>query len=409
MVTCLENIGLLWGITESEQPRLCGAEMSSLGELRGAWLRIKDGVIESYGVGTPPMEGVDRTIDLAGGAVIPAFCDSHTHLIFAGTREGEFEDKIRGLSYEEIARRGGGILNSAARLQRASEEELYAESRARLDRIISTGTASVEIKSGYGLSLDAEMKMLRVAARLSESSPATVRTTFLCAHALPMEYRGRGDDYIEMVTREWIPAVAAEGLADFVDIFCEEGFFTPDQAARVMECGARHGLRAKIHANQLAFSGGVQIGVRHGALSVDHLESSGSEEIDALLGSSTMPTLLPTAAYFLRAPYPPARQMIDRGLGVALASDFNPGTSPSGNMPLAISMACVNMRMLPQEALVAATINGAYAMGLSDRGTITVGRRADLALLRPMDSVAYLPYSFGENCVRATLIAGEQA
>lgn len=405
MVTVVENIGLLWGIAPTPPTRLVGAEMRSLGELRNCWLSIEDDHISGWGEGTPP--AADLHINAAGGTVIPAFCDSHTHIIFAGTREREFEDKIRGLSYEEIARRGGGILNSAARVQQATEQELYEASAERLTRMVADGTGSVEIKSGYGLTLDAEMKMLRVAARLSESSPATIRTTFLCAHALPVEYRGRADQFVDTVCREWIPAVAAEGLAEFVDLFCEEGFFNTTHAAQIMEAGAKHGLRSKIHANQLAYSGGVQAGVRGGALSVDHLESSGQAEIEALLGTSTMPTLLPSAAFFLRAPYPPARQMIESGLGVALATDYNPGTSPSGYMPLVLTLATVEMRMLPEEALAAATINGAYAMGLNDRGTISVGARADIALLRPMESIAYLPYSFGENCVRGIILGGK--
>lgn len=405
MVTAVENIGLLWGIAPTLPTRLVGAEMRSLGELRNCWLSIEDDHISGWGEGTPP--AADLHINAAGGTVIPAFCDSHTHIIFAGTREREFEDKIRGLSYEEIARRGGGILNSAARVQQATEQELYEASAERLSRMVADGTGSVEIKSGYGLTLDAEMKMLRVAARLSESSPATIRTTFLCAHALPVEYRGRADQFVDTVCREWIPAVAAEGLAEFVDLFCEEGFFNTTHAAQIMEAGAKHGLRSKIHANQLAYSGGVQAGVRGGALSVDHLESSGQAEIEALLGTSTMPTLLPSAAFFLRAPYPPARQMIESGLGVALATDYNPGTSPSGYMPLVLTLATVGMRMLPEEALAAATINGAYAMGLNDRGTISVGARADIALLRPMESIAYLPYSFGENCVRGVILGGK--
>lgn len=405
MVTVVENIGLLWGIAPTLPTRLVGAEMRSLGELRNCWLSIEDDHISGWGEGTPPV--ADLHINAAGGTVIPAFCDSHTHIIFAGTREREFEDKIRGLSYEEIARRGGGILNSAARVQQATEQELYEASAERLSRMVADGTGSVEIKSGYGLTLDAEMKMLRVAARLSESSPATIRTTFLCAHALPVEYRGRADQFVDTVCREWIPAVAAEGLAEFVDLFCEEGFFNTTHAAQIMEAGAKHGLRSKIHANQLAYSGGVQAGVRGGALSVDHLESSGKAEIEALLGTSTMPTLLPSAAFFLRAPYPPARQMIESGLGVALATDYNPGTSPSGYMPLVLTLATVGMRMLPEEALAAATINGAYAMGLNDRGTISVGARADIALLRPMESIAYLPYSFGENCIRGIILGGK--
>ncbi len=405
MVTVVENIGLLWGIAPTLPTRLVGAEMRSLGELRNCWLSIEDDHISGWGEGTPP--AADLHINAAGGTVIPAFCDSHTHIIFAGTREREFEDKIRGLSYEEIARRGGGILNSAARVQQATEQELYEASAERLSRMVADGTGSVEIKSGYGLTLDAEMKMLRVAARLSESSPATIRTTFLCAHALPVEYRGRANQFVDTVCREWIPAVAAEGLAEFVDLFCEEGFFNTTHAAQIMETGAKHGLRSKIHANQLAFSGGVQAGVRGGALSVDHLESSGQAEIEALLGTSTMPTLLPSAAFFLRAPYPPARQMIESGLGVALATDYNPGTSPSGYMPLVLTLATVGMRMLPEEALAAATINGAYAMGLNDRGTISVGARADIALLKPMESIAYLPYSFGENCIRGVILGGK--
>ena len=329
MRTLVDNIGCIFGIERQGRLRLCGEDMGRMETLEDAWLLIEDGRISAFGrraEGVP--ENAGRIIDAAGGTLFPSFCDSHTHLVYAGSREQEFLDKINGLSYEEIARRGGGILNSADRLHAASEDELYATAMERVREIARMGTGCVEIKSGYGLSTEDELKMLRVIRRIRESVPLEVRATFLGAHAVARAYRGRQDAYVDLVCDEMLPAVAREGLADFIDVFCDEGFFTVAETERIIGEGRKYGLRAKIHANELAFSGGVQAGVRCGALSVDHLESSGPEEIEALRGSETMPTLLPGAAFFLGMSNPPAREMIRAGLGVALASDYNPGSSP---------------------------------------------------------------------------------
>ena len=362
MRTLVDNIGCIFGIERQGRLRLCGEEMGSMETLEDAWLLVEDGRIAAFGSASEGMpEDVDRRVDAGGGTLFPSFCDSHTHLIFAGSREQEFLDKINGLSYEEIARRGGGILNSADRLHAASEDELYATAMERVREIARMGTGCVEIKSGYGLSTEDELKMLRVIRRIRESVPLEVRATFLGAHAVARAYRGRQEAYVDLVCDEMLPAVAREGLADFVDVFCDEGFFTVAETERIINEGRRYGLRAKIHANELAVSGGVQVGVRCGALSVDHLESSGAEEIEALRGSETMPTLLPGAAFFLGMSNPPAREMIRAGLGVALASDYNPGSSPSGNMRMVCSLASIRLRMTPREALCAATLNGAYA------------------------------------------------
>ena len=341
--------------------------------------------------------------------LFPSFCDSHTHLVYAGSREQEFLDKINGLSYEEIARRGGGILNSADRLHAASEDELYATAMERVREIAAMGTGCVEIKSGYGLSTEDELKMLRVIRRIRENVPLEVRATFLGAHAVARAYRGRQGEYVDLVCREMLPAVAREGLADFIDVFCDEGFFTVAETERITGEGRKYGLRAKIHANELAVSGGVQAGVRCGALSVDHLESSGAEEIEALRGSDTMPTLLPGAAFFLGMGNPPAREMIRAGLGVALASDYNPGSSPSGNMRMVCSLASIRLRMTPREALCAATLNGAYAMGLSrDFGSITAGKVANFFLTRPMPSVEFFTYAYQTPLIEKVFLRGEE-
>ena len=340
--------------------------------------------------------------------LFPSFCDSHTHLVYAGSREQEFLDKINGLSYEEIARRGGGILNSADRLHETSEEELYRQAMERIREIIAMGTGCVEIKSGYGLSTEDELKMLRVIRRIRETSPLEVRATFLGAHAVARAYRGRQGEYVDLICREMLPAVAREGLADFIDVFCDAGFFTVEETERMLAEGRRYGLRGKIHANELAVSGGVQAGVRCGALSVDHLERSGAEEIEALRGSETMPTLLPGAAFFLGMSYPPAREMIRAGLGVALASDYNPGSSPSGNMRMVVALASIRMRMTPAEAIHAATLNGAYAMGLSDRfGSITPGKTANFFLTRPMPSVEFFSYAYQTPLIDRVFLRGE--
>ena len=410
MRTLVDNIGCIFGIERQGRLRLCGEEMGSMETLEDAWLLVEDGRIAAFGTrseGVP--ENADRRTDAAGGSLFPSFCDSHTHLVYAGSREQEFLDKINGLSYEEIARRGGGILNSADRLHAASEDELYATAMERVREIARMGTGCVEIKSGYGLSTEDELKMLRVIRRIRENAPLEVRATFLGAHAVARAYRGRQGEYVDLVCREMLPAVAREGLADFVDVFCDEGFFTVAETERIINEGRRYGLRAKIHANELAVSGGVQAGVRCGALSVDHLESSGTEEIEALRGSETMPTLLPGAAFFLGMSNPPAREMIRAGLGVALASDYNPGSSPSGNMRMVCSLASIRLRMTPREALCAATLNGAYAMGLSrDFGSITPGKAANFFLTRPLPSVEFFTYAYQTPLIERVFLRGEE-
>ena len=410
MRTLVHNIACIFGIERQGRTRLCGEEMGRMETLEDAWLLVEDGRIAAFGSASEGMpEDVGRRIDAGGGMLFPSFCDSHTHLVYAGSREQEFLDKINGLSYEEIARRGGGILNSADRLHAASEDELYATAMERVREIAAMGTGCVEIKSGYGLSTEDELKMLRVIRRIRENVPLEVRATFLGAHAVARAYRGRQGEYVDLVCREMLPAVAREGLADFIDVFCDEGFFTVAETERITGEGRKYGLRAKIHANELAVSGGVQAGVRCGALSVDHLESSGAEEIEALRGSDTMPTLLPGAAFFLGMGNPPAREMIRAGLGVALASDYNPGSSPSGNMRMVCSLASIRLRMTPREALCAATLNGAYAMGLSrDFGSITPGKVANFFLTRPLPSVEFFTYAYQTPLIERVFLRGEE-
>ena len=409
MDTLLYNIGLLAGIETQGRTRLQGTEMGEDRSMRDAYLVIKEGLIADFGpmASMPRDRRYDTETDARGGAVLPAFCDAHTHIVYAGSREREFEDKIRGLSYEDIARRGGGILNSADLLHNTSEDELYRQALPRARRMIEYGTGSIEIKSGYGLNLHDELKMLRVIARLRQDLPANIVSTFLGAHALPRNFAGNYQGYVDVVCCEMIPAVAHEGLAQYIDVFCDRGFFTPQHTAQILECGYRHGLRPKIHANELDYSGGVEVGVAHNALSVDHLEHTSDDQIRVLKGTATMPTVLPGCSLFSRLPYAPARRMIDAGLGVAAASDYNPGSTPSGNMSLVNSLLCIQMRLTPAEALAATTINGAYAMGLSETtGAIAIGLRADLRITDPVPSLAFLPYSFGDNLTRTTLLAG---
>jgi imidazolonepropionase len=387
-----------------------GKEMAVLPVIENGWLLIEDGIIAGYGPAEtmPGFSSAVTKLDAGGGYLFPAFCDPHTHLVYAGSREKEYTDKIRGLSYEEIAKRGGGILNSAKLLHETSEDELFRQSMERVNEIISFGTGAVEIKSGYGLTTEDELKMLRVIRRIKESSPLTVRSTFLGAHAVPAEYRHDRDGYVDLIVNEMIPAVAAERLADYIDVFCDRGFFTVEETARILEAGARHGMRPKIHANELDYSGGIQTGVRYGALSVDHLEFTGDDEIAALLGSGTMPTLLPGAAFFLGMIDPPARKMINAGLPLAMASDYNPGSSPSGNMKLVVSLGCIRLRLLPEEAINAVTINAAYAMGLAEtHGSITVGKKANLFITKKIPSYEFLPYAYGSNLVDTVLLNGE--
>lgn len=410
MKTIIKNIGQLVGIDESGRERIMGAEMKKLESIENAYVVMENGLIAGYGKMSDLPEGrYDEETDARGGIVAPAFCDSHTHIVYAGDRAIEYVDKINGLSYEEIAKRGGGILNSVDRLHEASEQELYEQAMPRVRQMMESGTGAMEIKSGYGLSTKDEVKMLRVIRRIAETSPVTVRATFLGAHAVSREYIGRQGEYVDLICREMIPAVAAEGLADFVDVFCDKGFFTIEETERMLECGAKYGMRPKIHANELALSGGIQVGVKHKALSVDHLEFTGDEEIAALLASGTMPTLLPGAAFFLEMENPPARKMIDSGLGVALASDFNPGSSPSGNMKFILSLACVKLRMNPQEAINAATLNGAYAMGLQKtHGSITKGKTANLWITEQVSSLEFLPYAYGTSLTAGLVLNGKK-
>ena len=405
----IKNIRTLAGIVPAEVLRLCGGEMNSAEVLHDAFLVAEDGLIVRFG----PMAEMgeveaDEVVDADGRVVFPAFCDSHSHIVYAGSREGEFRDKIAGMTYQEVAARGGGILNSADRLHEASEEELYEAAERRAWRMIRTGAATIEVKSGYGLTTEDELKMLRVVRRLQENLPATVKATFLGAHAVGRAFAGRQADYVDHVCEEMIPAVAEQGVAEFVDVFCDEGFFTPEQTAQILECGMRYGLRPKIHANELASSGGVQVGIKYGALSVDHLEEANEQDVKDLAASTTIPTVLPGASFFSNLPFAPARKMIDAGLPVAIASDCNPGSSPSGNMAFLWSLACIRMRLTPEEALSALTINGAAALGLSaDRGAISVGRRADLVVSKPVPSLAYIPYSFGEELIENVIINGK--
>ena len=409
MSLLVKNIGTIAGIDESGRTRLAGEEMSRTGTLDNAWLLTDGNRIKEYGtMESLPCEEGHTVIDAKGGWLFPSFCDSHTHIVYAGSREQEFLDKINGLSYEEIAKRGGGILNSADRLHDTPEEELYRQAMERIDEIVAMGTGLVEIKSGYGLTLEDELKILRVIRRIRETAPLEVRATFLGAHAVGRAYKGRQAEYVEHVCNDMIPAVAKEGLADYVDVFCDRGFFTPEETAKIIETGASYGLRAKIHANELAVSGGVEVGVAHGALSVDHLESMGNEQIETLRGSDTMPTLLPGCAFFLGITYPPARRMIDAGLAVALASDYNPGTAPSGNMRFVTSLASIKMKMTPAEALNAATLNSACAMGESkDFGSITRGKVANFYITKPLPSLAFLPYAHQTPVIEQIVLKGK--
>ncbi len=385
-----------------------GAALSSLPVLENAYLYLKDGLISDYGLMCELGDvSSTKTIDATGKFVFPSFVDSHSHIIFATSREDEFVDKIKGLSYAEIAAKGGGILNSAKRLQNTSEDDLYKSAFQRVNEVIGFGTGALEIKSGYGLTTEDELKMLRVAKRLNETTPLTIKTTFLGAHAIPKVYEDR-NEYIDLVINEMIPQVAAEGLADYCDVFCEKGFFTPEETTRILEQGLKYRLKPKIHANQLHISGGVQVGVATGALSVDHLERIGDAEIEALQNTTVMPTLLPGAAFFLRMNYPPARKMIEAGLPVALATDYNPGSAPCGKMALMLSLACVQMKMTPEEAINAATINGAYAMDLlSTHGSITKGKVANVFITKEMSSYSFLPYAFGSNLIEEVILNGE--
>lgn len=383
--------------------------MGIVNTIDDAWLLVEDGRFAAFGAvadGMPPLDDSVEVVDAEGGMVLPSWCDSHTHIVFAGSREQEFVDKINGLSYEEIARRGGGILNSADLLHRTSEDELFRQAMQRLDEVIRKGTGCIEIKSGYGLSLEDELKMLRVIKRMKEASPAKIMSTFLGAHAVA---RGMTQEqYVSLIIDEMIPEVGRQRLADFVDVFCDRGFFTPEDTGRILEAAAAWGMRPKIHADELASSGGVVVGVKHGALSVDHLESMTEETIETLRGSDTMPTALPGTSFFLNMPNAKARQIIDAGLGVAVASDYNPGSTPSGDMKFVMSLACIKLRLLPNEAFNAATINGAYAMGQSkDYGSIAKGKVANFYITKPISSLAFIPYAYTTPIVNKVVLGGK--
>lgn len=409
----IKNIKELCGIVEDGSLWKAGSAMSDVKRIKNAYLLIKGSKIADYGeMGSPKYQEYlakeRKVVDAKGGLVLPAFCDSHTHLVYANSREMEFCDKIRGLSYEEIAKRGGGILNSAKATAAASEEELYESAMQRLDEIMRMGTGAVEIKSGYGLTTESELKLLRVIRRMKENSPMTIKANFLGAHGIPMEYRGHQEDYVDLVINEMIPLVAAEDLADFIDVFCDKGFFTVEDTERILMAGIKYGMRPKIHANEMAVSGGVQVGVKYGAISVDHLEQMGQAEIEALKGSDTMPTILPGCAFFLNLPLSPARDMINAGLPVAMASDFNPGTSPSGNMQFVLSCACIRYKLTPEEALNATTLNTAYAMDVSrELGSITKGKIANVMITKPMTQLEFMPYYYGANKVQTMILKGK--
>lgn len=403
------NIKELLQVRETSVAKLSGKEMNSLPTLKDAWLLIEDEKISDYGeMKDLPELSVDNTIDLTGKMVLPSWCDSHTHIVYAGNREQEFGQRISGLSYEEIANNGGGILNSAKTLQNTSEDELYTQSAKRLEEVIQQGTGAVEIKSGYGLTKEAELKMLRVIKRLKEKYELPIKSTFLGAHALPLEYKGRQNEYIDHVIQEILPAVAKENLADYIDIFCEQGYFTVEDTKKLLKAAAKYNLRPKIHVNQFNAIGGVKAGVDNNALSVDHLEEMREDDILALRNSDTMPVALPGCSLFLSIPYTPARMIIDANLPLALATDFNPGSAPSGNMNLVVSLACIKMKMTPEEAINAATINGAYAMDLSDKvGSITKGKLANLIITKEIPSYTYIPYAFGSDPIEAIYINGK--
>ena len=407
---CITNIKLLVN-TRKQYHVLKGSELTDLPCINDAYLIVEDGIIASYGKmnsGADANKFGGHTIDASGQMILPAWCDSHTHLVFAASREEEFVDKIKGLTYAEIAAKGGGILNSARKLFETSESELLRLAWGRLQEVIQTGTGAIEIKSGYGLSVESELKMLRVIKKLKETSPIPIKSTFLGAHTYPLEFKENHAGYMDLIINEMLPVIAREKLADFIDVFCETGFFSPEETETICKAGISYGLKPKIHANQLNLSGGTQVGVKLGALSVDHLETMDDDAIKVLAASNTIGTLLPTAAFFLRMPFQPARRLIDAGCAIALATDYNPGSSPSGNMNLVIAMSCIQMKMLPEEAINAATNNGAYAMELQDEtGSITVGKKANLIFTKPIPSLAFLPYSFGTNLIDKVMISGE--
>lgn len=409
MLTLIKNIKKLIQTEDAPRKWVAGKDMANLSSVDNAWLLIEDGRIKDFGaMETCPSLDAVTEIDVEGRMVMPSFCDSHTHLVYAGSREVEYVDKIRGLSYEQIAKRGGGILNSSKLLAATSEDELYEQALERIHEIIGFGTGAVEIKSGYGLDTENELKMLRVIKRLKETTPITIKSTFLGAHSIPMEYRDNQTEFVDKVINEMIPAVAAADLADYIDVFCDKGFFTVEDTERILMAGMKYGLRGKIHANELDYSGGIQVGVKYNALSVDHLEFVGQEEIEALKGSETMPTVLPGAAFFLNMQLSPVREMMNAGLPLALASDYNPGSSPSGNMKFVMSLGCINYKMTPEEVINATTLNSAYAMGVEEGlGSIARGKKANLIITKPIPTIEYLPYAYTSQLVDRVMLNGE--
>lgn len=411
MKTVIKNISELIQTEKTPKKWISGTDMNKLNTIKDAFVEIEDGIITDFG-SMDVWIGIDdwnntEIIDAEGGMVFPTYCDSHTHLVFAESREGEFVDRINGLNYEDIAKRGGGILNSAEKLQNTSEDQLFEDTLVRLNELVKMGTGAVEIKSGYGLTLDAELKILRVIKRLKEHSDVTIKSTFLGAHALPNEYKDNKDGYMDLVINEILPKVAEEKLADYVDIFCEKGYFTVDDTKRLLEAASKFGIKAKTHVNQFNAIGGVKASVDLGALSVDHLEEMNEDDFDALKNSNCMPTILPACSFFLGIPYGPAKEMIKRGLPVALATDYNPGSAPSGNMNFVASLGCIQLNMTPEEVVNATTINAAYAMGIEkELGSICIGKKANLFITKPIPSYAYLPYEFGHNVIDRIILNG---
>ncbi|MFN4300071.1 MAG: imidazolonepropionase [Thermaurantimonas sp.] len=406
----LTNVRKIYGISDGINSPLKGKELNTLASLENAYLKIEDDIIADFGSmeKLPSMEPGARVVDCQGRSIMPGYCDSHTHIVFAKSRHEEFVDKIKGLTYEQIAAKGGGIINSALALREMDESELLDGALMRLESMVKTGTVAVEIKSGYGLDLASELKMLTVIRRLRELSDVTIKSTFLGAHAVPPEFKGNQPGYVNYIIEEMLPVIADSGLADYVDVFCDKGFFTVDETARILEAADKFGLKAKIHANELDFSGGVQVGVAHQAVSVDHLERAGSEEFDLLSKSNTIATLLPGTAFFLGLPYPDAKGMIEKNVAVALASDFNPGSCPSGNMNFVIALACIKMKMLPEEALAAATLNGAYAMEIGNtHGSIERGKTASFLITGFIDDLSQIPYYFSSNLIYKTILNGK--
>ena len=404
----IKNIKELVQVDKTVKEKVVGADMKKMPTIKNAWLLTENDIIADFGeMGTCPVSEGKKVVDATGRFVFPSFCDSHTHLVFAASREEEFVDHINGLSSEEIAAKGGGFLNSAKKLQNKTEQELFDAAWERLEEIKKTGTGAVEIKSGYGLSVDGELKMLRVIKRLKQESDLTIKANFLGAHAIPTEFKQNRKLYIDLIINEMLPVIKKEGLADYIDVFCETNYYTPEETDRVLQAGIAIGLTPKIHVNQFTSIGGIQAGIKNKALSVDHLEVMEEQDIEDLIASEVMPTLLPSCSFFLNIPYAPARRLIDSGLPIALATDFNPGSTPSGNMPFVMSLACINYKMTPEEAINATTINGAYAMGLSNtHGSITIGKKANLFITKEISSYAYIPYAFGSNTVEKVIING---